>query len=178
MNNGTHFLVTVSSEDQQGLIAAISRALFELDINLGDASYNVLGRGGRFVALCLAPASMDGGRIRDALRATPVLDAAQVEVVPFDLPVRHRDEGIAVRVVFSGRDMPGLVAQITELAQDFSANIEQMQTRVVQGEAGDAYRIEMVLTVPEARREALLSALQNVASGLGLDFRTGTEPAV
>ncbi len=178
MSTHAHFMVTVFSEDQQGLIAAISRALFELDINLGDASYSVLGEGGKFVALCAAPATLDAEQIQQALAATPVLAEARIQVEPFGLALYHQSRGQAMELAFSGRDMPGLVAQITELAQDFSANIEQMNTRSLQGGTSDRYRIELRLVVPPARREALLAAMQNVASSLGLRFESPLEEAV
>ncbi len=167
----THdYLVTVFSEDQQGLIAAISRALFELNINLGDASYNVLGQGGKFVALCKAPAETNAEAIRQALNATELLQNASIQVEPFDLATRHQSSGQTLRVAFTGEDMPGLVAQITELAQDFNANIEHMQTRSQPNNHGQHYRIELTLATPESRREPLLAALQNIASSLSLQF--------
>ena len=164
------YLVTVFSEDQQGLIAAISRALFELNINLGDASYNVLGQGGKFIALCNAPADTDAEAILQALQATEILKQASIQVEPFDLATRHQSSGQTLRVAFTGEDMPGLVAQITELAQDFDANIEHMQTRSQPGAQSQHYRIELTLDAPENRRNPLLAALQNIASSLGLQF--------
>lgn len=166
-----YYLVSVFSADQTGLIAAVTGALFEMDINLADTHYTILGEGGQFVAICETTQNSPAHEISEALKASPVLSAATIEVLPFGLSIEQSEQAqITHQIRMTGADDPGLVARVTEVIQDFEANVVQMNTRLSVQDGRRDYILALSLFVPESRQAACLAALQNIASSLGLSF--------
>ena len=76
-------LITVFTRDQTGLIASISGCLYDLGINLGDATFAVLGEGAEFSAVCEVPAQTTLNEIQQALAELPMLAEAEIAVTRF-----------------------------------------------------------------------------------------------
>ncbi|MGV6853241.1 MAG: glycine cleavage system protein R [bacterium] len=166
-----YFLVSVFSPDQVGLISAISGTLFDLDINLADTNYTILGEGGQFAGVCETQSTHSAEEIREALQDIDSLQTSTIHVVPFGMAVEHAETAnISHRVKMSGADDPGLVARVTEVIHDFQANVVQMNTRLHSQNGERLYTLELALSIPEQREAACLAALQNIASSLGLGF--------
>jgi glycine cleavage system transcriptional repressor len=161
-------LVTLTGKDRLGLISAVTGRLFDLGINLGDTSFSILGTGFDFTAVCDTPADLSVKDVEQELEALPELGGASVGVEPFDLtPTQAPNAQITHRVEVSGGDRPGLIARLTEVFQDFGANLVRMNSvRVPLG--GDNYRYVTSFSVfiPAGRADTCLAAVSNTASAL------------
>ena len=166
-------LVSILCPDRVGLVSAITSRLFELGINLGDASFAVLGGGAEFKALCEMPAHLAIQALERHLRALPELADAQIAVMPhgFDA-ARGPSKRITHRVEVSGGDQPGLVARLSEIFTQFGANIVRMDAQKLPAGAEGHYVTRFAVSIPEERADHCLAAVKNTAGHLGLSYRT------
>ncbi|MDX1581377.1 MAG: ACT domain-containing protein [Alphaproteobacteria bacterium] len=161
-------LVTLTGKDRLGLISAVTSRLFDLGINLGDTSFAVLGEGFDFTAVCDTPADLSADDVDRELSSLPELEGASIGVEPFDFEVTQGPTAqITHRVEVSGGDRPGMIARLTEVFQDFGANLVRMNSvRVPLG--GDNYRYVTSFSVyiPAGRADSCLAAVSNTANAL------------
>jgi glycine cleavage system transcriptional repressor len=162
-------LVSIVCPDRPGLISAITGLLFDLGINLGDASFTVLGKGSEFTAVCETPAALTSKALTEQLRKLPELETADISVAPFKWGTgRGGLEKITHRIVVQGHDQPGLVTRLTEVFRDYGANIVRMDTKTLPVEASREYLIELAVFIPASRAAACLAAVGNTAAALAM----------
>jgi glycine cleavage system transcriptional repressor len=163
------YLVTVLSSDKTGLVSVISGCLFDLGINLGSTSFTVLGSGAKFTAVCEAGTDVSKNTLEDALNALPELDGAEVQVADFafspDLPANAE---ITHRITIQGGDHPGLVARLSEVFNEFDANIVRLNADRLVDENRDEYLIQIAAWIPASREHACLASVSNTATSLGM----------
>lgn len=166
-------LVSILCPDRVGLISAITSRLFELGINLGDASFAVLGRGAEFKALCEMPGHLAISALEQDLKALPELAGAQVAVMPYGFDAGGGPESrITHRIEVSGGDQPGLVARLSEIFTEFGANIVRMDAQKLPAGAAGYYVTRFAVSIPADRAGSCLAAVKNTAGHLGLSCRT------
>lgn len=163
-------LISITGEDQVGLIARVTGTLYELGANLADTSFSVLGHGFEFTSVSeILDEDTDVAAIMTALSSLPELDGARIEIQPFDLAPTATERGtITHRIVVSGGDQPGLVARLSEVFIDFQANIIRMNCRRNEGAGGTEYVTTFAVSIPSARAAHCLSAIGNTAGSLRL----------
>jgi glycine cleavage system transcriptional repressor len=127
----------------------------------------VLGEGAEFAAVCETPDHLSLDQLKGELEALPLLAGAEVEVARFPLrPVHAPTAHITHRVELRGRDRPGLVARLTEIFPQYSANIVRLNAEKVPDPKGDAYAIRIAAWIPPERAAACLATLANTAGEL------------
>ena len=162
--------VTISGQDRLGLISAVTACLFDLGATLGDTSYTVLGTGFDFSAVCDMPAGVTLAEIRTGLVRLEVLEGARITVEPFELePSQAENARITHRLRVTGGDRPGLIARLSEVFQQFEANVVRMTSvrRLVENEQYD-YITRFAVHIPEGRSDACMAAIDNTAQQLSL----------
>lgn len=164
-------LITLTGPDRVGLISEVTGRLFDLGANLGDASFAVLGAGCEFSCLADVDDALSAEDIASQLGALPTLADAQIAVSDFTRPPEPAANARSTHVIeVSGGDRPGLIARLSEVFVEFSANVVRMNSARVlkpEGEAIYVTRFEVWLS-PE-RASACLSAVANTAGQLQLD---------
>lgn len=169
-------LVSITSPDQVGLIAAVTGELFDLGVNLADTSFAILGSGCEFSCVALLPADVDAGELAQSLRNLDELQSAEVTVTPFPYSSMHRETADITHVIeVEGGDRPGLIARLAEVLSDFDANVVRMNSRIRTGEDGqNRYLTTFAVFMPPGRAETCLAAVHNTAGQLNLrcQYRT------
>ena len=164
-----NLLLTILCPDKPGLISAITAALFEWGINLGDTTFTILGEGAEFTAVCEASTGMSAGDIEEHLHSVEELQHADITVKPFSYSTAHKEsDKVTHQIVLQGQDQPGLVARLTEVFVDYDANIVRMDTRKLADAASSEYLIQLWVWIPEARAEACLATVGSTASLLNM----------
>jgi len=165
----TNVLVSVFCPDRTGLVAAIAGRLFEIGANLGDTSFAVLGAAAEFTSVCEIPPHFTPDELRADLAALPDLAGARIEVSPFGLEAQHGPTARITHVVsVSGGDRPGLIARLSEVFNQFKANIVRMDAQRVPVAGGSRYVTRFAVSIPDASAEACLNTVSNTAGELGL----------
>jgi glycine cleavage system transcriptional repressor len=162
-------LVSIICPDRPGLISSITGLLFDLGINLGDASFAVLGTGSEFTAICEAPDTVSGEMLTELLRGLDDMESADIKVTSFKWGRDRGEAGdVTHRIALRGGDQPGLVARLTEVVSDYDANIVRMDTKTLPANAGRDYLIELAVWIPQGRADACLAAIGNTAASLNM----------
>lgn len=162
-------LVSTFCADRVGLVSGITGHLFELGINLRDATFAVMGSGAEFSAMCELPAGLSVEEVQAGLNAVPELEGAQIKVTPFALdPVPGPTARITHTVHVSGGDQPGLIARLSEIFTQFDANIVRLDAQTLPERDGGRYSVRFSVSIPPERSQTCLSAVANTAEALGL----------
>jgi len=170
MSDSRSLLIQIFARDEPGLVSVISQCLFDLDLNLGDTAFAVLGTGAEFTVVVEEPVPVSIEEIDARLRELPELEGAEITVEEFDVdPVHGPSAHITHRLVIRGDDQPGLVARLSEVFGDYGANIVRMNAeRVLEGKRS-TYVIRFGVWIPAGRAHACLSAISNTARQLQLE---------
>ncbi len=164
-------LVSILCPDRVGLVSTVAGCLFDLGINLGDASFAAMGRGAEFRALCEMPDHLSPPDLEAALRALPELGDAQVSVIRYGFDLAHGPANrITHRIEVGGGDQPGLIARLSEIFMQFEANIVRLDAQKVPADRTDRYVTRFAVALPDAQAASCLAAVQNTAGNLGLSF--------
>ena len=166
----TTALVSILCPDRVGLVAAIAGRLFDLGGNLADTTFAVLGEGAEFTSVCEFEAGVSLEQVERDLRDLPELQDAEVSVAHFDLAPVHGPSGrITHRIVVTGGDRPGLVARLSEVFIQFTANIVRLNAERIPTPEGEQYAVTVDVWIPEDKAGACLATVVNTAGELSLN---------
>lgn len=125
------FILSVTAKDRPGIIAAVTRTLFELGGNVTELSQTVM-RGYFTLILCVAlPKGLEPEVIRSRVEGSEPAFELSVGVRRYDpksLFVPEPEAGVYF-LTLQGKDRPGLIARITAHLASRSINIEDLYTR-------------------------------------------------
>jgi len=162
-------LIQIFARDTPGLVSAISGCLFDLGLNLGDTTFAVLGTGAEFTVVVEEPVPVTTQEIDQRLRDLPELEGAEIQVEEFDIEPTHSPQAqVTHRIVIRGDDQPGLVARLTEVFQDYDANIVRLNAEREIDSTGPTYVLRISAWIPDSRADACIAAVTNTASQLQL----------
>jgi len=162
--------VTVIGNDRTGIVAAVTRVLFEDCCNLEDATSTILS--GHFSMMLIV--SLPHG-------TTSQFVEKQLEGVAseLDLVITVRDVHEAhLRVVepthvvsVYGGDRPGIVYRVAEHLAVAGVNITDLSSRVIGSETSPVYALMLeVAAKPDVTRALLEDDLSELKSELGVDI--------
>lgn len=153
----THwYMLTLIGEDKPGIVAAITRALFDFGLNLGETS--MLRLGGNFTVMMMVSGDHGEAELRERLK--PVIEAQGMRL-HID-PIRaHLHEHMLpnIQVTVSGADRAGIVAQVTEALVASGFNILDLESDVA-GTAAKPVYIMQIAGVADAPVESIERALE------------------
>ncbi|MDR3708188.1 MAG: ACT domain-containing protein [Capsulimonadaceae bacterium] len=122
-------ITAIGGSDRPGIIAALTKAIYELGGNLDDATMTRLR--GAFANM-LAATLPEGKTIADAqARLSPVAQELDLQVAVYEIPDEEPQEEISDHIIsVYGADQPGIVHRITSLLAEHGANITDLDTRL------------------------------------------------
>jgi len=165
------FAIIAAGADRPGIVAAVTKVLVELDVNLADTS--MVGLRGTFAMVLVvdAPDHLGAGDLAAALAPTAEALALDVSVRPAAerAPGAPGDGGSRHTLTVYGADHPGIVHGVTRLLAERGANIVDLETHVIGPAERPVYAMVLDLTLPAAVAVADLEAdLAEAARELGV----------
>ena len=147
-------MLTLVGEDQPGIVAQVTRALYQGGCTLGETS--MIRLGGNFTIMMMVS---DGGKpLADLIEPVAGRLRLQYHLDPIHGVLhQHLVPNFQVRVV--GADRAGIVAKVTGTLADSGFNILELESDVV-GSAKDPVYIMTIQGYANATLEALEEALQ------------------
>ncbi|HUH06555.1 MAG TPA: ACT domain-containing protein [Egibacteraceae bacterium] len=135
--------VTAIGSDQPGIIARVTKVLYEHGGNLEDSSMTILG--GHFAIMLLVQTDASPTELETAL-AEGTSDLGLVVTVR---PVGHGAPAAPPTHVLSvyGADRPGIVHSVTSALADHGVNVTDLETRVLEGER-PVYAMMLEISLP------------------------------
>ncbi|HVZ80504.1 MAG TPA: ACT domain-containing protein [bacterium] len=151
-------LIAISAigQDRPGIVAALSKVLFEVGCNLEDSSMTRLR--GDFAVLLLVslPEGLALSQLEEALGAVAgkLGLTHSVRVLNPSEAAASKDAGLPHTLVVYGLDHPGIVYRVTQAAADRKMNITDLRTHVTNGPSGPLYSLAVDLDAPDAASAA------------------------
>lgn len=166
-----HVAVSALGADRPGIVAAVTRTLFEHGCNLEDTSMSILRGHFAMMLVVAVPDGVDAATLESALApAAEELDLV-VAVRTIDDDVPDSPEGEAWTVSVYGADKPGIVHEVASTVARVGANIVDLTTRVIGDADRPVYAMVVDLTLPAGTDGAALErALAALTAELGVDF--------
>jgi len=162
-------LISIHCEDRPGLVAEVTGRLYDLEINLGDTAFAVLGGGAELTLLAKLPDRLTLEELDRELKSLPELKDAKLTVTPFGYRGSHDERArITHRIEITGDDSPGLIARLSEAFAGFGANIVWLNSESLEGNSGARFLLRMAIWVPEEKAEACLATVANTAGQMNL----------
>ena len=158
--------VTVIGNDRPGIVAGVSKVLFDAGCNLEDVSSTILR--GHFSMVLLVETPDDVGDHALEERLGPIGTELGLTIVV--RPVEETSPQVAEpthMVSVYGADKPGIVYHVTELLAAKGANITDLTSRVIGEEAEPVYALMLEISAPDG--VDLEAALAQLRSELAVD---------
>src|SRR5437867_8880250 len=160
--------VSAVGVDRPGIVAAISRALYEHSGNIEDSRMALLG--GHFAVMLIVTVADDADP--EAIERAVAASTAEMDLVltvrPVAAPAGEHLEGTPYVLTVYGADRPGIVADATGALARHDVNVTDLATHVVDGRV---YVMIMEVSVPPGSDPADVErSLRDAASGVDLSF--------
>jgi glycine cleavage system transcriptional repressor len=140
--------VTVIGADRPGIVAGVTRALYELECNLEDVTSTILRGHFSMMLVVRAGPRVDADAVENAL--APV--AKELDLVIAARPVDETQVGVTPpthMVSVYGADRPGIVYKVSDLLAARGVNVTDLTSRVIGSEDEPVYALMMEVSVPE-----------------------------
>jgi glycine cleavage system transcriptional repressor len=158
------YAVTAIGRDRPGIVAAISKALLELDGNIEDSQMTILR--GHFAVMLIV--RLGEAASADALGASlgEVRDRLELEALTFEPvdEIAHSRPLASHLVSVYGADHPGIVAGMTAVLASEGVNIIDLETRVAGADEAPIYAMLMEVSLGDASAERVQAALDEAAA--------------
>jgi glycine cleavage system transcriptional repressor len=166
MNDSKLVAVTVVGTDQPGIVAGVTKTLYDVGCNLEDASSAIL-RGHFTMTLIVGiPGEMTAETLEYLLQPIAARHSLVVTVRPVEeVNVRPIEPTHMVSVY--GADKPGIVFRVADALAELGANITDLTSRVIEGGAEPVYALMMEVALSDPA--AVERALEGLKSELGLE---------
>ena len=154
------------------MVAGVTRALLDLGANLEDASMTRLG--GEFsMMLVVSLPKISDAHFKKALAPLRRLGLeVSAKAIPSKLALVKKQEAPDALISVYGTDRPGIVYEVTKCLAKRKANITDLNTKVVQGDAaGNMYIMLLEIQLPDGQSmEALGQDLEALKKTLGVEI--------
>ncbi len=149
------YMLTLIGADKPGIVAAVTQALFERGVNLGETS--MLRLGGNFTIMMMVNGADDTTDLRERLEPVISAQGMCLHVDPIDA---HLHEHLVpnIQVTVTGADRAGIVAQVTAALAAAGFNILDLESDVA-GTPDQPVYILQIAGVADVAVEAIEQAL-------------------
>jgi glycine cleavage system transcriptional repressor len=166
-------IITILGQDRPGIVAAVSKILFEQDCNIENVSQTTLQFVFAGIFIVSMPVNLSSESLHQNLATElaplklevhiTLLESTAVQISP--------PQSEAYIVTTKGPDRKGLVAGISEVIARFDGNITNLQAVFKGGDdPGDNIMIYEVDVPPQVDQQALYQELKKRAHELALDI--------
>lgn len=133
------FSISVLGQDRPGIIAAVTRVLFEQGFNIEDVSQTILQNEFSSIFIVAGPETVDPQALGDTLQRTTRDLKMHFHIREQELkPPRWTQSACESFVITTfGPDQKGLVAHVTKVLADYNVNVTQLQAAFRGGDAPD-----------------------------------------
>ena len=158
------YAVTVIGNDRSGIVAGVTKALFETGCNLEDATSTILR--GHFSMMLVVSSAADATQLEGALADVARDLDVTINVAPVEEAALEVDAPTHMVSVY-GADHPGIVFRISQALAEAGANVTDMTSRIIG--LADEPVYALMLEVAASADADLEEKLTSIASEIGVD---------
>ena len=146
------FAITAMGKDRPGIVAGVSKALFELGANIEDSGMTILRS--EFAMILIISTGQEArssdfeSRFKELTKQMGLFISVK-ELYESEIHLEKRYSGIPYIISVIGTDKPGIVYKISELLASKGINITDLNTKVISGEKTPVYTMIIEVDVPE-----------------------------
>jgi glycine cleavage system transcriptional repressor len=169
MNEGSPAAVTVIGNDRTGIVAAVTRVLFEDGWNLEDATSTILNGHFSMMLIVTLPPGVTAESTEEGLAAV----ASEFDLVITVRDVHEASLGVVEPthvIAVYGADRPGIVYRVAEHLSSAEVNITDLSSRVIGSEAKPVYALMLEVAAGDATSTDLDEGLADLKQELGVDI--------
>lgn len=163
-----YFLINAFGKDKPGIVAAVSKVLYENGFNLEDSTMSRLS--GEFTIMLVVETDKDLTeeeleKLFEKVKENLELNI-YVKEIPYEEHKKEETDKEVYRIVVYGADKPGIVYKVSELLTKKNINIVDMTTE----KSGDLYVLLTEVSLPENLSfEELKNDIENLKKNLNVD---------
>lgn len=156
--------VTAVGNDRPGIVAGVTRLLFDSGCNLEDASSTILRGHFSMMLIVSAPSDLPAADLES--RLSPVADELALSITARSVDAADvRVQPATHMVSVYGADQPGIVYRVAEELSRSGVNITALSSRVIGSETEPVYALMLEVVADEG----LESRLDRLRGELGMD---------
>lgn len=158
--------VTVIGTDRPGIVAGVTKALYDAGCNLEDVTSTILRGHFSMVMVVRAPDGVDAPSLEDALAPA----ARDLDLIVAARPVEESTaapEASTHIVSVYGADRPGIVFRVAEALARLGANVTDLTSRVIG--AADEPVYALMLEVSASAPDDVAAALEALRGDIGVE---------
>lgn len=171
----SYYAVFVLGTDKIGIVADITRALFELGANINDSSHTIIGNQFAMLLLISTTPGSTVEKIKDSFKEVSEKRNLTIHVHQLqdeDIYRKTSDPGQLCVIHLYGADKPGIVFQVTNLLAKNNVNITDLSTRRFGTEGNPIYIMYLEAEVPyDVDTRKLGQDLNKIASDLNVEIK-------
>ncbi len=155
----TNYIITVISEDKPGIIAGISKVLYENNMNMEDGSSTILA--GEFSTILVVSGYIGLADLRKAFENVSKKLKLSVEIHTIDgkrIKISARERAI---ITIYAADKVGILYMVSTPLAENGINITDLDTRLVGSEDKPIYIASMEVDIPEGFSFKRLEKMMN-----------------
>ena len=153
-----HIAISALGKDRPGIVAALSRVLFEEGCNIEDSSMTLLR--GEFATILMVelPDDLTVAQLRRRITPTAAKLGLTFTVRPLTISedARQKPQGPHYAIAVYGADKPGIVFGTTAFLARCKINITDVQTSISRGTSGPSYVMFLEVDIPSSVSAASL----------------------
>lgn len=167
-------IITAAGPDRPGIVARISRVLYETGCNIEDTSMTLLRGEFAMMLIVRLPRELSLKEMERRLKGVQRSLGLSLLIKPLSAREarrgRHPAERSFILSVY-GSDKPGIVYRITRLIASHAINITDMNTRVIGPQDKPIYVMILEVEIPKkVKINALRTALGKLQSEVNVDI--------
>jgi len=166
LGDGALVAVSVIGTDRPGIVARVTKALYERGCNLEDVSSTILRGHFSMVLIVRVPRGVQPQQLEDALDGV----SRDMDLVVTARGVDEADPRVTApthMVSVYGADKPGIVYKVAEELAALGANVTDLTSRVLGAPGEVVYALMLEVAVGDAA--ALEAGVKRVKDALGID---------
>lgn len=166
-------IITAAGPDRPGIVAGITRVLYETGCNIEDTSMTLLRGEFAMMLIVRLPRRLDSKAIEVRFKNVQKALGLLLLVKPLSVKEARRDPrpgGRPYILSVYGADRPGIVYRVTHLLASRGINITDMNTRVIGPSGRPIYAMVLEVEIPKKIRiGTLTTALRKVQKAVKVD---------
>lgn len=168
----SRWIVTAIGKDRPGIVAGITKVLYQLGCNLEDSAMTRLG--GEFAVMLVFSASAKAGAERLRMAFVPLERrlglAVHLKALTASEGRAPRTRGRPYQISVYGADRPGIVYRVTEALAKRGVNILDVHAHRSASKGPSLYLLMLEAELPAGRAASIESQLKRVARQLGVQL--------
>jgi glycine cleavage system transcriptional repressor len=168
------FALSVLGKDRPGIVAGITKVLYELGANLEDSSMTTLRNEFAMLLIIKVPNLVSSEKLSEKFRAMDSKFGLSILIKQLDRSeIKMTKPGVKPYVItVYGADKPGIVFNITKHLAKMKISITDVQTNVIKpGSKKPAYILILEIDIPKTVSvNKIHASLKKEASRLGVQF--------